>query len=190
MNLPKISPGAVLELAVRIYVWFKISVYGGGKILGGQFHLREHLPPSVASTPVGELSAFDLAWTFFGHSSAYIWLIGLTQLAGGALRLFNRTKLLGVATLLPVLINIIAVDIFFGIPTGATASAILYFSLLGFIGWYNQQRVQDSLVAMLRVSVGEKQDWRAGPVLLLVAAILLVVVFAMLEHRLLVWISR
>ncbi|MEO6302423.1 MAG: hypothetical protein ABIP51_04565 [Bacteroidia bacterium] len=131
----------VLEFVFRVYVFIFMSVYGLGKIMGGQFYTPERIPHQVASIPLGEAQAFELAWTFMGHSYGYILFIGITQILGSLLLLFNKTKLIGVAVLLPVLTNIIVFDIIFLDKYGALASAVIYFSMLLFILVFNKERV-------------------------------------------------
>ncbi|MBA3682670.1 MAG: hypothetical protein H0W73_16135 [Bacteroidetes bacterium] len=131
----------VLEFVFRAYVFIFMSVYGLGKIMGGQFYTPERIPPQVASIPLGEAQGFELAWTFMGHSYAYVLFIGITQMLGSLLLLFNKTKLIGVAILLPVLTNIIVFDIIFLDKYGALASALIYFCMLLFILLFNKERV-------------------------------------------------
>src|SRR5262245_16943147 len=101
---PKSFRQRVIELAARWYVFWFLNVYGLGKIAGGQFYRRGRLPEEVAKTLLGEANAFDLAWTFMGYSFAYILFIGLAEVVGAWLLLWERTKLLGVAVLLPVMV--------------------------------------------------------------------------------------
>ncbi len=131
----------VLEFVFRAYVFIFMSVYGLGKIMGGQFFTPERIPPQVASIPLGEAQGFELAWTFMGYSNEYILFIGITQILGSLLLLFNKTKLIGVTILLPVLINIIVFDIIFLDKYGALASAVIYFCMLLFILLFNKERV-------------------------------------------------
>lgn len=91
----------VIELAARWYLFIFLNIYGLGKIAGGQFYRQGHLPPDVANTLLSEVAAFDLAWTFMGYSFAYILFIGLAEVFGAWLLLWERTKLLGVAVLFP-----------------------------------------------------------------------------------------
>jgi hypothetical protein len=100
-----------------------------GKIIGGQFYRRGHLPPEVAQLPLASAGPFELAWTFMGYSFAYILFIGLTEIVGAWMLLWERTKLLGVA-ILPVMVNIIVFDIIFLDKYGALASAAIYTILL------------------------------------------------------------
>jgi len=138
-----------LELSARIYAFSMLMAYGTGKIAGGQFYRSGALPDEVAKLTLEQAGGFDLAWTFFGYSEAYIWFIGGTQVIGALFLLFNRTKLIGVAILIPVLINIIVVDYFFQISTGALLSAISYLTALLFIVFVNRARVKEALISLL-----------------------------------------
>lgn len=138
----------VLELASRWYVFIFLNVYGLGKIVGGQFYHSGRMPPEVAATPLGEASAFDLAWTFMGYSFAYILFIGLAEMVGAFLLLWERTKLLGVAILLPVMINILVFDVIFLDTYGALASATIYTLLLLVIVWLNRESVLEAFRAL------------------------------------------
>lgn len=132
---------AVVELAARGYVFVFLNVYGLGKIAGGQFYHRGRMPEDVANTLLGEADRFDLAWTFMGSSFAYILFIGLTEVVGAWLLLWNRTKLLGVAVLLPIMVNILVFDVLFLDQYGALASATIYTLLLGVVVACNREAV-------------------------------------------------
>jgi hypothetical protein len=140
---------AVVELAARWYVFVFLNVYGLGKIAGGQFYRRGRLPAEVASLRLGEAAGFELAWTFMGHSFAYILFIGLAEVVGAWLLLWNRTKLLGVAILLPVMVNILVFDVIFLDKDGALASATIYTLLLGVILICNRERVSRAVQALI-----------------------------------------
>ena len=86
----------VLELAFRVYVFMFLNVYGIGKILGGQFYRRGKLPEEVANMTLGEVDAYTLGFTFMGYSYGYILFVGISQLIGAWLLLWDRTKLIGV----------------------------------------------------------------------------------------------
>ena len=93
------------ELAARWYVFLLLTIYGSGKLLGGQFYRRGNLPEEIATLPLSEVAGFDLAWAFMGYSYAYILFIGISQLIGAILLLFERTKLVGTMILIPILVN-------------------------------------------------------------------------------------
>jgi hypothetical protein len=140
---------SVIELASRWYVFVFLNVYGLGKIAGGQFYRRGRLPDEVAGTPLGDASAFDLAWTFMGYSLAYILFVGLAEVVGAWLLLWERTKLLGVAILLPVMVNVLVFDAIFLDRYGAMASATIYTLLLLVILACNRERVAQAIHALV-----------------------------------------
>jgi len=136
------------ELAARIHVFIILNMYGSGKIAGGQFHRFGKLPPEVAEQTLGNVNTYDLGWTFMGHSYLYILFVGLSQMIGGWLLLWNRTKYLGIAMLMPVLLNIIVFDIIYLPTKGALASATLYFLLLVCVLIINKNQTLNVLKAM------------------------------------------
>lgn len=133
----------IIEWAIRINVFIKLFIYGTGKIIGGQFYLKGAIPEDIAQISLGDTTSYNLAWTFFGHSRGYIYFIGFSQLIGATLFLINRTKLLGGAILIPILINIIVVDYAFGVAYGAMFSACWYLASILFVFYlYREQLVQ------------------------------------------------
>ena len=178
----------ILELTCRIYVWAKIWAYGIGKIMGGQFHRAGQIPEEIATTPIAEVGSFDLAWIFFGYSEGYIWFIGLSQIVGGGLLLFNKTKMIGVGILIPILLNIIVVDFFFEISAGAMLSAILYFLMCCYILYYNKKQLIEAvkkIVGIQKVSRTKKGTW-VGYSLAIVAVLGITVI----EVFLINWVGR
>ncbi len=139
----------ILELALRINVFLKLTLYGLGKIIGGQFYLKGNIPEDIANIPLGETGSYNLAWTFFGHSRAYILFIGISQLIGAFLLLFNRTKLLGGAILIPILLNIIMVDYLFGVAYGAMFSACFYLASILFVYYLEREKVMRAVRQLL-----------------------------------------
>jgi len=107
---------------LRYWLALEICNYGFAKILGTQFgHVY-----SRSDSLVGSLSGLDLTWNYFEHSYALSVIIALIQIGGSILLLFRRTTLVGAAILLPVMVNIVMIDIFYGIPSGALMNAILF----------------------------------------------------------------
>ena len=138
----------VLELAARAYVFIFLNLYGVGKIIGGQFYRRGELPLEVANTTLADAAAFDLAWTFMGYSFAYILFVGVAEILGACLLIWDRTKLLGVAILLPIMTNILVFDVIFLDTNGAIASATIYTLLLLLIVYYNREQVLAAFQAL------------------------------------------
>jgi hypothetical protein len=136
----QILSSSLIEISARWYAAAMISLYAIGKLTNGQFYHKGKLPPEIAQKTVDQLGAFELAWTFFGYSQNYILFIGLSQLLGALMLLNERSKLLGVAVLMPIMINIVVVDAEFGVGP-AIMSAIFYSSLLILILLMNRQKV-------------------------------------------------
>lgn len=125
---------AWLRGIIRYFITFEVSVYGFAKILKTQFVL----PVSLTDTPVSSLNGFYLTWNYFGYSHTFAVILGLFQIGGGILLLFRRTSLLGVFVLLPVMVNIVLINIFYHIAQGAFInSLIITFALiyLLFLRW-------------------------------------------------------
>ena len=166
---------STVELAARIHVFIFLSLYGTGKIMGGQFYRKGALPPEIAEQTLAEVSSFDLAWTFMGHSFAYICWIGGFQILGACCLLFERTKYIGIAILMPILFNIILFDaIFFDTePLGALASAVIYFLLLMLILWLNGEKTKTLLQLLIQsMTPSQKTPKTRLPIALGLVAIL------------------
>ena len=166
-----------IELAARLYVFVFINIYGMGKMLIGQFHPRGHLPAELAKTPLSEVGGFDLAWTFFGYSYTYVLFIGMSQVIGGWMLLWERTKLLGAAILIPVLLNIIIVDYCFTIPSGAMWSAVVYLVLLFLILYLNRGKVAAAFSALTAREAIPALDWKQWLLMLGVAGVMMIGLF-------------
>jgi hypothetical protein len=131
----------ILDRVCRYYVCFFLLTYGMGKMLGGQFYRHGKLPDDVAALTLGEAGAFPLAWTFMGYSGAYIAFVGISQVIGALLLLHERTKLLGVAILIPILVNIVVFDIIFLNEAAALGNAVIYLMMLLAILYFNRTKV-------------------------------------------------
>ena len=113
---------------------FLLFTYAASKMLGRQFTL----PPEIALRPAGALSGYQLAWLYYGHSHAYAVILGVIQLAGGALLLFRKTALMGAAVTLPVITNIVMINVFFHIAWGAMGTSAFIFASMLAILWHSR----------------------------------------------------
>ena len=167
----------IIEWALRINVAIKLFVYGTGKILGQQFYRQGSVPELVGSKPLAETSGYDLAWTFFGYSEGYIWFIGLSQLLGAALLLLPKTKLLGGAILVPILLNIIMVDYLFGVAYGALFSACFYLASILFMFYIYKEEVMSAVKKLWLTSgaliLTKKRHWLWSYGFILVAVVVI-----------------
>lgn len=112
-----------MKKSVRIARWTAAVImiaYGFAKLTGSQFTVLD----SEVSKPMGEVNGFWLTWYYFGVSPAYRTIVALVEIGGGLLLIWPRTALIGALALLPVVGNIILIDILFGIAN-ALPTAIL-----------------------------------------------------------------
>ena len=145
----------IVELVLRQCVFIILNIYAISKIFGGQFYMKGKIPNEIATTTLGEASGFSLAWTFMGHSYFYILFVGITQLIGAWFLMWNKTKLLGVLILIPIMVNIIIFDVIFLDVYPALANAIIVFLMLLFILFFNKEiiiKVYQSLISSPRNS--------------------------------------
>ena len=142
----------ILEITCRLYVFFFLTAYGIGKVIGAQFYMPTNIPDEIAIMPIGQVPDFELAWVFMGRSFGYILFIGLAEIIGACLLLFNKTKLIGTLILIPIMVNVIVFDIFFLDAYGALGSATIYFLMLLTILVINKEKIS----AILKVLVIKK----------------------------------
>jgi hypothetical protein len=136
------------ELVLRQCVFIILNMYALSKLLGGQFYMKGKLPAEIANTTLGEASGFSLAWTFMGHSYFYIMFVGIAQLIGAWFLLWNKTKLIGVLIVLPVIVNIIVFDIIFLDVYPALANAVIVLLMLFLILFFNREIVKDTVIKL------------------------------------------
>lgn len=109
---------------------FLLMGYGASKLAHMQFHLNQALAPR----PVSSLTGYELTWFYYGYSRTYSILLGLTQVCGGTLLLFRKTALLGALSMLPVIVNILLIDLLILPPDwGPTLPASIIFVSIALI---------------------------------------------------------
>jgi len=92
--------------------------------------------------PFSNLSGEDLTWAYFGHySTGMLYFIGFVQMLGSILILFRRTRLIGVFTLIPVMVTIVAVNYFFNMERAETIQAIELLAQLLYLLFAERQKV-------------------------------------------------
>lgn len=93
-------------------------VYGVVKIFHGQFYTDEYWKDS----PLGQLSGMQLVWSFYSYSPIYETFLGVIEVIVGLLVLFKRTTALGIVLFLPIMANLVAINVIYDV--GALGSAI------------------------------------------------------------------
>lgn len=139
---------ARLHCLMRSCFAFIIASYGFAKILGLQFQKLY----SVLDVPLGDQSGPSLTWNYFGYSFVFVCVIACIQLAGAMLLLFRRTYVAGVIILLPVMVNILCIDVFYTINDGALLNSILLNAGLIYLLLLNYRQLVDFLFRI-------KNDW-------------------------------
>jgi putative oxidoreductase len=97
----------IAAMIARYLLGLVFFVFGANKLY---VFMPATMPGGVAGQFMGALV-----------STKYIMLVGLFEMAGGALFLINRYVPLGLALLAPIIVNILAVDVFMmpeGLPVG------------------------------------------------------------------------
>ena len=146
--MKKLTYKEIIEIGCRLYVSFFLAFYGLGKILGAQFYTPDLIPAELETMPISQIPNFDLAWVFMGRSYSYMLFIGIGELLGALMLLFNKTKLIGTLILIPIMVNVVVFDIFFLDEYGALASAIIYFIMILVILWINKEKIMKVIQAL------------------------------------------
>jgi hypothetical protein len=166
---------------LRYFCAFQLYMYGVSKLLHLQFHMQAELAPRA----IGSLNGYQLTWYYFGVSRAYACILGLTQVAGATLLLFRKTTLMGAVAMLPVMANVLLINIFILVNDyGPYLIASLICASLVIILWYQRADLVELFwSAQLGEPKGSRRvDWwiRCG-IVFMVAAIM--ISGAILQHR-------
>jgi hypothetical protein len=122
---------------LRYAVAFDLALIGWQKI----FNLQFFVPLGMLDLPFRSFSGEELTWAYFGHSYPYRCVIGALQIGGALLLLFHRTRLLGVLTLLPVMVNILLIDYFYQLPVGVFWQALIHLGCLLYLVGLEYERL-------------------------------------------------
>ncbi|HMH24870.1 MAG TPA: hypothetical protein VK563_24010 [Puia sp.] len=94
------------------------------------FSLQFNTPMAKLDLPFSSFSSEELVWAFFGYSRGFVMVIGSLQVGGSLLLLFNRTRLFGTVILIPVMLNIFLMDLFYHFYPGEWFSALVVLAAL------------------------------------------------------------
>ena len=146
--------------------------YGISKIAGHQLQM----PASFAQKPIGSLSGYELTWYYFGYSHVYTYILGTIQVVSATLLLFRKTSLIAAMMMLPVMANIVMINIFYWIGWGPMRTSLFITVALILILWRERAGFQvllwNSQQSEARTS---KVHWVARSVVLLYALLTLLV---------------
>lgn len=95
-----------LIIVIRFLLAIIFLSYGYGKLTDGQFGLSIQ----ELQKPIKELNLFQIGWYLFDQQP-FKFFIGVSQIICGILLLINRTVLIGAILFLPIVINILIIDL-------------------------------------------------------------------------------
>lgn len=166
-KLLSVFPGG-LQVVIRFWLADGIVGYGLAKIFQTQFAVAPHRFDMI----VGEMSGFSLTWFYFSYSYTLAVIIGSIQVMGSVFLLFRKTVLIGVIMLLPVMLNIILINVFYDIHPGALLNSVIFTIGLLYLLMIDFDRIRDTICkyreVLMPVNVGNvwlKTGLRAVPIL-------------------------
>ncbi|GAB4094202.1 hypothetical protein [Flaviaesturariibacter terrae] len=118
---------ALVYPALLLYLAAVLARYGADKLLKIQFYLPE---PNTLYTPLGLMDKDLLYWSTIGTSRLYSLFLGGTELLAALLLFSRRTRRAGLLLALSVVLQVLAVDLCFGISVRLFSSFLLLLALL------------------------------------------------------------
>lgn len=91
--------------------------------------------------PLSSFSNQWLTWSYFGRSYGFAVVIGIFQIMGSVLLMFNRTRLFGAVFLMPMLLNIIIMDYFYELDLGVQIHAWILFAGIVYLIFLDYDRL-------------------------------------------------
>lgn len=146
--------------------WF-LYFYGISKLTGHQLVV----PAWVAQKPIGSLDGYTLTWYYFGYSHAYKYILGLIQIFAASLLLFRKTALLAALVMVPIMANIVLINLFYGIAAGAEFLAFFILGAMILLLWHQRRAFFDVLWSSQQAESKSsiKRHWVVRSIILLYA---------------------
>lgn len=107
------------------------------------FHFQFNVPLGMLDLPFNEIDDVSLMWAFFGRSFPFIVTIGLLEMVGSSFLLFSKTRTLGIFTLLPIMITILSIDIFYHLDFGVIIHAVMLILALFYLLFQDFEKIRD-----------------------------------------------
>jgi len=123
-------------LCARVLIAWTFLSYGWGKLTDGQFGISV----KEMETPVKDLGLFKLSWYLFDQEP-FKSFVGVSQIIAGLLLLYNRTLILGALLSIPILVNILIINITYIKMTGFYWRLSYYLFLDFLILWHYKDRM-------------------------------------------------
>lgn len=100
---------AFWQNAVRYFIAMDMVTFGLQKIC----HLQFYVPLGMLDDPFTAIPNEMLMWAFMGRYHSMVDIIACIEILGGTLLLFRKTRLVGAFVLLPMLLNIMLLDLYY-----------------------------------------------------------------------------
>ena len=153
MNFNRKDKIEIVENAISWIIVFAMFVYGGAKVI--QFDGASEIDKTVS-----EMTGMELMWAFYGYSKSYAIIIGLFEVIGALLILFNKTRILGAIVLTTILVNVILQDIFYSVNQGALQAAIIYQAIIFCIIYLRRVEVISTLKYYFQQVKSTERSWK------------------------------
>ena len=146
--------------------------------------MQFNLPAEYAKRSIASLSGYELTWYYYGYSYTYAFILGSVQIAGATLLLFRKTTFLGATLILPVIANILLIDIFIlRNDYGPEFMAVLIFTSMLVILW----RERDTLIRLFWTEqapqVVQSSRTHFWVRVCIIAAVLLLLIIGVIERK-------
>ena len=157
-----------------LFYWIIIFVVAGSMIVYG-ISKPVQFQSFKDATNVNVSEGHKLMWTFYSYSLIYPIIIGVFEVLGGMLLLFDRTRILGCILLTIILSNIILQDFVYEIT--ALNSAIYYQMLILIILVFDFKKVKKIIDEVLK---SEKTNRN---MILMLIALVIAILFKYFETK-------
>ncbi|MCC6395203.1 MAG: hypothetical protein IT167_31730 [Bryobacterales bacterium] len=116
---------------MRVYVRYGVATamlsYAFVKVIPTQFG---YVTPGEMLRPFGQFSRFQVLWDFMAVSPGYTIFTGLVELSGAVMLFFRRTTLVGGIVLAGSLLNVVVIDLAYGVGAVTYALALLLLDIV------------------------------------------------------------
>ncbi|SHM81159.1 hypothetical protein SAMN05444266_111119 [Chitinophaga jiangningensis] len=151
---------------------FDLYSFGWQKICG----LQMVVVRGMLDMPFNSLDGETLTWAYFRRSYPFTVAIAIAQISGSLLLLFRRTRLLGVIVIIPILLNIILIDIFYQLHTWVLIHALVLMTGVIYLLMQYLPRLTDFFLRTpdsLPVIKGKRWQWPLGTLVVILPLFLL-----------------
>ncbi len=138
-NNKAVNTLAFWQGVTRYGIAIDLILLGLQKIVGLQFSM----PLAMLDLPFSSMSGEDLTFAYFAHAYSYVVILGVFQITGSVLLLYSRTRLTGIFTLLPVMLNIVFINACYKMEGGELAHSSILLAALVYLLFADYERLKE-----------------------------------------------